>query len=42
MGLELITLIFFLELVVGVAVILMALTNNTSLYALETNTRSFP
>ena len=41
MGLELITLIFFLELVVEVAFILMALTNNTSLYAILTNTRSF-
>ena len=40
MGLELITLIFFLELVVEVAFILMALTNNTSLYAILTNTRS--
>ena len=36
-----ITLIFFLEPVVAVEVILMALTNNTSLYALVTNPRSF-
>ena len=36
-----ITLIFFFELVVAVEVILMALANNTSLYALVTNPRSF-